>query len=145
MANLKPVQQRQFLVTIDGLQAFFTKATAPKETRGSSTYNDGETGITRKHLGFLELDDVTLSKPFDPAQDKALVEWWNKQKEDPSNVTVSIQPVKADTKGSPIPGASTLMLTECQVASFTYPAVDREADGMAMLEIVLVPGSITYQ
>lgn len=143
--NLHPIQQRQFLVFIDGVQAYFTKVTAPKETRPRSNYNDGEKGLTRKHIGFLELDDVTLSKPFDPAQDKALIQWWEEQKKNPQPVTVTIQPVNTDVEGTPIQGAGTLVLTECVAAEFTYPSVDREADGMAMLEILLVPGAVTYQ
>ena len=42
--NLKPLSQKQFLVTIDGQQAFFTKASAPKMTKDQSDYNDGQTG-----------------------------------------------------------------------------------------------------
>lgn len=145
--NLKPISQKQFLVTIQGIQGFFSKCTKPKEARTETTYNDGQTGEEYTHLDFIKRDKVTLSKVFDPAADKTLVSWFNERKtkaDTPFNI--SIQPVSADTAGTPISGASTIILNNCFVASFSYPEVDRMGSGMAMLEIeVVVNGAISYQ
>jgi phage tail-like protein len=145
--NLQPISQKQFLVNIQGIQSYFSKVTKPKESRAETTYNDGQTGEEYTHLDFIKREKITLSKVFYPATDKALVNWWNERKtkaDTPFNI--SIQPIAADTAGSPISGAGTIILNNCFVQSFSYPEVDRMGSGMAMLEIeVVVNGAISYQ
>ena len=56
---LKPITQKQFLVLIDQLkETYWSKATAPKETREAADYNDGQTGNTKKALGFVSRDNI---------------------------------------------------------------------------------------
>ena len=146
MPGLKPISQKQFLVVVDQLpSSFFTKATGVEENYETQKYNDGETGIIRTHVGFLDVGNVTLSKVYDPEQDAALIQWWAGQKKERTPFSVSIQAVTADTTGTVIPGAGTLMRQECQIVRFKYPEVDRESSSMAMLEIELVPGSVDLQ
>lgn len=146
MPGLKPVSQKQFLVILDQLpRAFFTKCTGVEESYETQKYNDGETGVTRTHVGFLDVGNVTLSKIYDPEQDAAMLDWWAGQKKERTPFSVSIQAVTADTQGTVITGAGTILLQECQCVRFKYPEVDRESASMAMLEIELVPGSITKQ
>lgn len=171
MANLKPISQKQFKVTItsaatpnadatansgsgtgsgnasgSGTQAtassvadfFFTKVTAPKETRETMDYNDGQTGTTYKMLGFTSRDNVTLSKPFNPSQDKQLAAWYNQQIASPSDFTVSIQPVNTDNGGTVIANAGTLQLLGCEVVSFKFPDVDRMGNSVATVELEII-------
>lgn len=146
MPGLKPISQKQFLVVLDQLpQAYFTKATGIEESYETQKYNDGETGVIRTHVGFLDVGNVTLSKVYDPEQDASMLAWWDGQKKERSTFSVSIQAVTADTNGTVIPGSGTLLLQECQVVRFKYPEVDRESSSMAMLEIEIVPGTVTKQ
>lgn len=160
MGNLKPIHQKQFLVFIGDagatststsgastskdntatalVKTYFTKATAPKESRDEAEYNDGQTGTTYVSLGFTKREKVTLSKPFDPSADKTLVAWYKSRRSATDKFTTSIKPVAADQAGSEISGAGTLTLTGCEVASFKMPDVDRMATGVAMLEIEIV-------
>lgn len=172
MANLKPISQKQFKVTItsaatpntsgastgntstasSGTQAttssvsdfFFTKVTAPKETRETMDYNDGQTGTTYKMLGFTSRDNVTLTKPFNPAQDKQLASWYNQQVASASDFTVSIQPVSNDNSGSALTGAGTLQLMGCEVVSLKFPDVDRMGNGAATIELEIIYKSWTF-
>lgn len=166
MGNLKPIQQKQFLVFIGDTAAsgsssgssssgsanttttlvktYFTKATAPKESRDEAEYNDGQTGTTYVSLGFTKREKVTLSKPFDPVADKTLVTWYKSRRSATEKFTTSIKPVAADQVGSEIASAGTLTLTGCEVASFKMPDVDRMATGVAMLEIEIVYDEWVY-
>ena len=145
MSKLKPVMTKQFLVVLDGVSAKFSKCSGISETRDSADYDDGETGQTFTHLGFIKLEEVTLSKTFDPVADKALVDWWVQQKKAPTDFTVTIQPVQADTQGTAISGSRALILQGCQVSSFRHAEVDRTGSGIAMLEIRVYPKAVTYQ
>lgn len=143
---LKPIYQKQFLVTLGSLKAYFNKATAPSETRDTVDYNDGQTGTTFVHAGFTKRDTVTLSKVFDPSADKELIAFYVKQTtEEPTDFNVSIQPVSVELQGKPIAGAGTFLLNNCQFVGAKLPEADRSGSGMAMLEFTLTFDSWTYQ
>lgn len=137
---LKPITVRSFLVTISGLgSTYFTKATAPKEAREVTEYQDGLTGTVRKMVGFTSRDNVTLSKPFYAVEDKALVNWYQAQKKaGAAKFVVSITPVNPDLEGTKIAGAMTITLTGCEVVSLKLPDIDRMGSGTAMLELELL-------
>ena len=145
--TLKPILQKQFLVIIDKLQAtYWTKVTRPKKSRETADYNDGQTGTIKKVLGFTSLDNVTLSKPFDPEKDKAITDWLTQMDKNVGNgerFSVSIQPVAADTQGTVIKGA-TFTLTGCQIVSFSAPEVDRMGSSMAMLDLEICYDDLTF-
>lgn len=145
MPNLKPISTKQFVTTIAGQKSFFTKVSGIQEQYDTQEYNDGEIGQTQLHLGYLKVENVTLSKVYDPVQDKELIAFWNAQKKERKPFTVSVQPVNPDLSGTPISGAQTLVLNECLILRFKYPEADREGSGMAMLEIEIKVGSIANQ
>ena len=144
--NLQPITVKQALITIEGITAYFTKVSAPKEKREDVSYNDGQRGQTFKVTGFVELENITLSKSFDPVQDKALVAWYKARKNTLDQAfSVTVQPVTADVQSTPITGGGTFVLSGCKVVSFKYPEFDRLGSGLAMLEIEIAPESVTYQ
>ncbi len=140
---LKPITQQQFIVLIDQLkETYWSKVTAPKESRVAADYNDGSTGTTRKVLGFTNRDNVTLSKAFDPVADKAVLAWYTSYKGGGSSAntassatpfTISITPVTNTYQGATIAGV-TITLTGCQVISAKLPEVDRTGSAVAMIE-----------
>lgn len=145
---LKPTMQKQFLVLLDQLkETYWSKVTAPKETRDVAEYNDGQTGKTRKVLGFTNTENITLSKAFDPVADKAIVDWYSNRKKDAGKAekfSISIQPINADYQGSVISGGITITLTGCQVVSFKAPDVDRLGTGMSMIELEVCYDDISF-
>lgn len=147
MPNLRPILSKQFVTQVGDLPTtYFTKVSGLQESYDETEYNDGEKGRLFVHVGFMKIDKVTLSKPFDPAQDVALIQWYQGQKTNRQPFTVTIQPVSADLNGSPIAGAKTLTLTGCTVTRMKYPDVDRESSSaIAMLEIDVYPQDVTYQ
>lgn len=147
MANLKPILSSQFLVTVDGIQGYWTKVSSPKDNRAEVKYNDGQTGFTRTLLGFVTREKVTLSKPYDPAADRALITWYKEKMANGASqpFVVTIQTVNADTQATPLAGAPTIILTQCQLASFKYPEVDRDSTKLAMIEMEVYHDDITAQ
>lgn len=150
MPNLRPISQKQFLVSLSGLpEIYFTKATAAQESREVIEYTDGQTGTVYKMPGFSSRENVTLSKPFHPDQDKALVDWYNGQKAKnypDGKFTVSITPVSADRVASLFgDGKNTIVLTGCEVVSFKFPEVDRMSSGLAVLELELLFDDFSMQ
>ncbi len=141
--NLQPLGTEQFLVVIAGLTAYFTKCSAPKWVKNEFEYNDGQTGITRTHLGFTKFDKVTLTKHYF-IEDSAIVAWAQERRNNGEPFTVTITPVKADAAGSPIDGGKVLTLTDCYLASFKAPEVDRGGTGGAMLELELTVGDFAF-
>lgn len=145
---LKPIMQKQFLVLLDQLsETYWSKATAPKETKDVAEYNDGQTGKTRKVLGFTSTDNVTLSKGFDPVEDKKLLEWYSNRKKEAGKeekFTLSMQPINSDYQGSVISSGATITLTGCQVVSFKAPEVDRMGSGLATIELEICFDDISF-
>lgn len=147
MPNLRPLTQKQFIVQMDTLTGmYFSKVTAPKESREVVEYTDGQTGAVYKMPGFISRENVTLAKPFSPEQDKALVSWYNTKKAaNAAKFTITIQPVNADQAGSAAAAGATLALTGCEVVSLKMPDVDRMGSGLAMIEIEVLYDGWTLQ
>ena len=145
---LKPITQKQFLVLIDQLkETYWSKATAPKETREAADYNDGQTGNTKKALGFVSRDNITLSKAFDPVADKVITTWYDGIKKNGTpaeGFSISIQPVQNNLETTTISGV-TITLTGCQVVSFKLPEIDRMGNGVAMLELEVCYDNLSFQ
>lgn len=142
---LEPLSIKQYLVSMGGVQALFSKCTAPKVMKGETKYNDGQTGVMKTHLDFLEYEKVNLTKNFSASQDGTLLDFVKDKMETGEKVDVTIQPVKADKAGSAVPGAKTIVLMGCQVVSVTYPQVDREGSGLSTLVVELAPEDIITQ
>jgi hypothetical protein len=146
MADLDQISQKQFIVTLEGRKALFQKVTAPKEMFGEQEFNDGQSGQIFTHLDFLKLDKVTLTRNYNPISDPVdLVAWYQEYRKNPTDLSISVQPVKADLAGSPIPGSKTMILSGCRIVSFKFPSADREGSGMATLEIEVMPKNVQMQ
>lgn len=149
MAQLAPLSVRQYIVILNAnLKTQWNKCTGGKQSRDTQEYNDGQTGQTKNLLGFIKNEMLTLSKPFDAVQDKALLNWVNDQMaKDVSNnrFTVTVQPVQVDLKGTVISGAGTFQFTNCQLVSWTKPEADRDGSSVSTLELEIDWEAWTYQ
>lgn len=135
--NLTPVITAQFLVTVAGQAGYWTKVTSPKRQYGETKYSDGSTGQVLHYYGFAENDSITISKPYQPGQDTALITWLKGN--DTSRVapfTVTVKPVTVDITGQPLANGLTFTFTGCQLKSYTLPAeVDRTANAVEMITV----------
>lgn len=95
----------QFVITIDQMTARFTSATGVTKTRQTQSYNDGEAGVMRTHLAFVEFGEIEISKPYDPSVDYELIQYVDEIFETSRRVSIAIQSADTSYQGAPIPGS----------------------------------------
>lgn len=150
MPRLQPISQQNFQVTIsdDGVQLeniYFNKVSRPGLTRSTENFNDGQTGQVFKHLGFLSTDTVTLTKIWSPTQDTALLNWANDRIKNGGELfTVVVQPVQSTKDAEPVEGSNSWNYIGCQLVAVRPPEVDRDASGLATIELEIDPESVEY-
>lgn len=138
LENINPVSNADFLVTIEGLpETYWSKFSGVKENYNRPTYADGLSAKKRKaQTGSREVDDCTLSKPFDPEKDAPLLQWIEDHT-DGTPFDVLVRPVKRG-KNLEFRGTKALRLSTCRLSSSSVPGEVDAAGGdqVAMVEIV---------
>ena len=143
--NLQPISVKQFLVTIGGQSFTFQSKKGGKIQWTEETYNAPDQGVEYKHHSFQKMDNLTLTKLFDPAADRALITWSNTITQNRAPFTVTVQPVQSDLAGTVYPGGGTFIYTGCELVSITDPESDRDGSGLAKLELEISFQNRTYQ
>lgn len=150
--KLQPIGQQQFQVTFSdpGERAeynlYFNKVSAPKISRTSESFNDGATGQTFEHLGFVKYENITLTKLFDPIADALFVKWLQDRiTKGGENFTIVVTPVESTKDAPKISGAVTWNYIGCQLVSYSAPEIDRDGTGIATLEMEVNPESVEYR
>lgn len=141
--NLKPIAEKQWIITIEGVEGTFESMTAPSVTRESMSYTDPTQGRTRQHLGFQSNEDVNLTRLCDVDKDRAVVAWFQERMTGANTVTpfvITYTAVYADVQGTPYDGAPKYSLTGCYLKSFKLAAPNRTSNNLAKLEC-----SVTFE
>ncbi len=131
------VSQNMFQVLIPDIPgAYFSKMSAPKESRVETEYTDPQVGRQFTHVSFFKTEKVTLTHLYTPTIAAAVKAWWQKYKTSPQpKITLTAQPVAADVSGTPLAGATAETLVGCQPVSVKGVDIDRSGTSMAMIEI----------
>lgn len=138
MANLKPIGEAQWLITVEGLPGTWSKMTPPKTTVERINYVDPTKLVQRIHPSVRKTEEITISKQFDIEQDGAIVDWIDarlKGKNVSTPFVVTASPVYPDTDGTPYEGGSKFSLVGCIFLDATYPGMDRESKNLSMIEL----------
>jgi hypothetical protein len=133
MAQLQPVSTKQARITISNMGDLkFTSISGGKFSREEVKYNDGNTGIERTHPGFVSIEPLTISKPYDPLTEKvidAAIKLGNKV------FTIEVQAVTAESStGSNIGGS--VLYNNCILMAYTPAKFDRDGSGLARTELM---------
>ena len=146
MAQLTVITQKQAKIEIDGLQGiFWTSIKGGKLSHEEVSYNDGAQGLELVFAGLIKLENITLSKPYDPVNDKAIQDFIEKQRKTKTTFNVKVTPVNADIEGTPISGGAGTIYNNCMLISYMPPQFDRDGTGLAKVEMVLGLNSLpTY-
>ena len=132
------VSQSQWSIQIADLAGtYWSKRSAPKETRKSTTYVDPQTGREQTHVtGIYSVENVTLTHLYSVTLATAIKTWWKSYvTSDKPKFTVTSQPTQANTSSTPLAGSTVETLLGCQVLSLKGVDVDHSATGMSMIEI----------
>jgi hypothetical protein len=149
MANLKNLTKKMYQVTLSGtgaeVKAFWQGCTAPEQTFEDTKVTNPEKGILEHISGFVEYGNVTLKKLYEPAVDQAIFTFVQTYREKREPFTVTIQPIRADAAGSPIPSSKAIVLSGCTVVKYKMPEADRESTDASMVELEVTVGEAQYQ
>lgn len=132
------VSQSQWSIQIPELAGtYWSKRTAPKETRKSTKYIDPQTGREYTHiLGQYSVDNVTLTHLYSVSLAASIKTWWKAYvTSDKPKFTITSQPIQANTSSTPLAGSTVETMLGCQVLSIKGVDVDHNGTGMAMIEI----------
>ena len=70
MPQLIPISSKQAKIFVRGINAPFTSISGGKYSREEVKYNDGVNGIEKTYPAMTSIENLTLTKPYDPIADK---------------------------------------------------------------------------
>lgn len=135
---MRPITQSDYSVTIANAKGIFSKFSGGEEEFDTSEYVDPSDRRKKSVRSVLKVNNITLSKPYHPTDDAALVDLWQTFRDEGTpedGFTVTVQAVKADRARTQLGKPRTYY--GCQIVKFTRPEVDLEGSDVAMLEIGL--------
>lgn len=107
--------------------------------RDTEEYGDPDASFIRLLIGFVKLNDVTLTSLYDPSQVELLT-WLQGQKTTPTRFTCILQPIDASLDANPVGAAITM--SGCQAISASYPEMDRDSVGTSKVTLTFRPEDI---
>lgn len=141
--KLKPIAQNQFLVTFEGLDAYWETFSGLSDEADSSEYTDGLSNRQMKLIGPRQIGEIDLTKPFDPESDKAIVDWfktWCDGSSDP--ITVSVTPVRYCPDPEPIGPA--LSLFGCRPTKLEGFEADKKSSDVSEITLSFTVDDYAY-
>lgn len=134
--RLRPISQSEFLVTIAGVEGYWTECSGVKQKFEVATYSDGLSKSLKKIRGVAEIEDVELKKPFYVEADSPIVEMYRDYCDRETDLTVTIQPIVRC--GEVIQyGDKKITLLGCRFMEFEGFQVDTTKNEVSMLMIKL--------
>lgn len=139
---IRPVTNSQWKVSfsIAGGEFYFTTFSGIKDNAQTSTYADGQSSIIYNLRGPRQLQQMTLSTPFDPVIHAPIITWWKEYTCE--LLTIQVQPV--DCNSEPLEGAPPVNVLDAQVVQLNFAQVDRTSSNVSMLELGFVANEFTY-
>jgi hypothetical protein len=143
MAQTVPITKTQFLVTLKGLDYYWETFSGLDDQAQTSDYSDGLSNRVYKLVGPRTLQDMTLTKAFDPLRDKPIIDWHRNYCDGVNaSETVSITPVRYCPKPEPIGAA--LILYGVKPVGLKGFEVDKKSNDIVMLTLAIIADDYTY-
>ncbi len=135
MPQLQPISVKQARITVEGLSdIFFTSISGGKYTKESVKYNDGNNGIEKTFSGMVNIEALTLGKPFDPVNDASIATFIKTARSTSKTYTITVQPVASEVAATNL--GKTITYTGCTLMSYTPAKFDRDGSGLAKVEMM---------
>lgn len=130
-----PITESDYLVTVEGLvDSYWQTFSGIKDTTQTTPYSDGRSNRLSKHRGPRQVDDVTLTKSFNPEVDTAIVEWWRTWcSASGEELTITVQPVQYCP--NPLPKGPPFTLMGCKPTSLSVASADKTSSNISMIEM----------
>lgn len=134
--------QRQFLVAIDGLgshtQDYWGSKSGGGITAEATKVFDGGKLQPEVITAPAEVDDVTISRPYDPLRDQPIMHRLKKQV-GVWRTTITVQPAETDLSASRVPPD---VYPDAVLVGLTPSDVDASSGDPATYELVFAVGSV---
>ncbi|MDX1371193.1 MAG: hypothetical protein R3321_01915 [Nitrososphaeraceae archaeon] len=131
MALIKPITKSQYIVFINGIELYFTTFSGISDTAQTGSYANGTGNRIFKVVGARELDDVTLSMPYDPDAAKDLEDLWNDY--ECEYLTIVVQPTTCGNNPQNL--GNPYILEGCLLSGLNVGEVDKESGDVSMIEL----------
>lgn len=142
-ATAKPITQQQYLVTVKGIDTYWTSFNGIKDKAETTKWNDGLSNRTYKLVGPRELEDMELEKAFDPVADKVIVDWWlNYCDGKDEAITISVTPVTYCPEVEPI--GPSVIIYGCRPVELEGFEVKKTSNDIAMLKLKFIGDTWSY-
>lgn len=153
--DISPLANSEVLLTIEGLNTggtpvYWTEFSGIKVSRKSAKFSDGLSNTIRTTEGGMkEYDNITISKPYDPEKDEAVIAFL-KANEGGSLFDFRLRPIKrvSNTNGTnEFRGNKAWDLTGCRIESYTIADGVDTGDGSKalMLQVEFSLDSAEYK
>jgi hypothetical protein len=143
---LQPHNQQLFKVVIAGedggtvVEAVFASNLSGQGwARDTTDYADPEKSRIKMLVGFIKINDVTLTSLFDSAQ-YGLITWLKAQKINPTKFTCTMTPTDASLDAKNV--GTPFVMSGCQLISATYPELDKDSVGTSKIALSFRPEDI---
>lgn len=144
---LQPLMMSSYRVTSPNFpEAYFTKFSGIESTRSVATFSDGFSATKQKRVGATEYSNITLSKPYDPVTDDALISLLDNycEGEEGKLISVTVTPVKV-CNNIERKGKTTFNLLGCRPIRVKVAETDSDSmEGISMLEIELTVDAVKH-
>lgn len=141
MSRIVPIARNQFLVTVKDLETYWETFSGINEATQTSEYSDGYSNRLFPLLGPRSIDEITLTKAYDPDKDQPIIDFWQNFRlsrgEDVNSrgLTVTVQPVEYAPDPQPI-GAPFTLYGFVPTRFNPFGEVDKKSQDMAMMSLV---------
>lgn len=130
-----PKTKADWLVQIGNLsKAYWPNFSGLSDSTGTTEYSDGFRRRLYKLNGPRNVENVTMTKPYNPNEDVALIQWWlawcNAQG---TEETITVQPVTYCP--DPEPDGSAITFLGCRPASLKVAEVDKTSSDISTIEL----------
>jgi hypothetical protein len=141
---MRSISTSQFLITISGYPnpIYFSKKVGGHAKRSSAEYNDGLTRSNKKVLSPKTVDDLTLSRAYDPDVDPAFAQFLEDYcPRANGDLVITVQAIELCTDSNPI--GQPFIYSGCQYLGTELPDVDRAASEAAMINYLFTCDEVT--
>jgi hypothetical protein len=132
---MRALSESSFLVTISGYgkAIYFSETSGGSKKASSSEYNDGLIRGNKKIRGNFTVDDLTLSRAFDPDTDPEFIRYLEKHCSlRDGDLTITVQPIEPCTESNPI--GAPFIYSGCLFLGYDAPEVKRSGNGASMVK-----------
>lgn len=130
--------KRQFLVKVDGIDGYWAKKTGAEIKSSTNKVYDGGSLVPDVIAAPAEVDDVVVTRPFDPDRDQVMVNQL-KKRVGQWVTTVSVSPTEADLTVAKVAGD---IYPNALLTSINPPEADASSGDSAEIELTFSVGSV---